>query len=122
MDNPYKLEDFYPEGFGKKTLKKVRRAVELGGAYMDGRSPDWLDVVELDRLDLDTVNDDIMGQVLGPNVYSQEMKRRGMRWIVRHGFLDERIELLTQAWREYIYDRRAYEALRVTVTREEGDD
>lgn len=122
MDNPYKLEDFYPEGFGKKVFKKVRRAVELGGAYMDGRSPDWLDTVELDRLDLNSTNDCVLGQVLGQFAYSQEMKRRGMRWIVRHGFLDERIELLTQAWREYIYDRRAYEALRVTVTREEGDD
>lgn len=121
MDNPYRLEDLYPET-PESQYADVRRAVELGGAYMDGRASDWLDIVELDGLDLNNMNVCVMGQVLGPFAYSRELNRRGMRWVMRHGFLDHRSALLTAAWKEYIWNRRADEAQRAAAMREEGDD
>ena len=124
MENPYTLEDLYPEGFGKKLIKKARRAVELGGAYMDGRSPDWLDIVDLGTLDLDNMKNCVMGQVLGQVAYSRLLRAQGAKYMVRHGFLSGSYgtELVTQAWREYIWDRRAQQAQRWSVLEAEGED
>lgn len=112
MENPYKLEDFYSEGVLKKAMKKARRVVEMGGAYMDGRAPDWLDIVDLDRLDLSRSYSCVFGQVFGPEEFYRLPRERGWAYAYKHGFAHEfgetgSWELLTQAWKEYIFQRRA---------------
>lgn len=97
------------------TVGALRERVELGMAWLDARHPGWLDVIDLDVLDVASPCRCLLGQVTGDfDLYTAGLD---MDMAIALGFdatvardreqLYDEYAALTEVWRSAILQRRA---------------
>ena len=104
------------------TEKTPLAAVKRGADVLDKQMPDWLHRVDLDRLDLGSCVQCVLGQLSGRHdfaAYESVLRELAPEdeneedWAERHGFdtssLDYDYEELTTAWKQYITGRQTGE-------------
>jgi hypothetical protein len=108
-------------------VNAITERVERGAALLDERRPGWLDLIDLDRLDLTSGCDCVAGQAGGgePGGYTETLAILGLSAgddEIEHGFdaeadvdlpvgefsaaISREYAALTEAWRDLITRRR----------------
>ena len=95
------------------TTRAIRQRVELGMAWLDARHPGWHDLIDLDRLDVASPCNCLLGQTLGGfdlHVAGLDMDQAaalGFDASSSHDGIGEEYGALTEVWRTAIRERRA---------------
>jgi hypothetical protein len=94
------------------TTGALRQRVEVGMAWLDARHPGWLDLVDVDTLDVASPCNCLLGQTignwdlhtLGMNV--DQMAACGFDASTSHDEMGDEYAALTEVWRTAIRERR----------------
>lgn len=93
----------------------IPRNVERGAEFLDARIPGWEEKIDLDKLDLGSCCNCIVGQLnpahtrIREDRYWSGIKELGVRGEAKHGFITwgtQTFDVLTEGWRNLIERRR----------------
>ncbi|MEV4271960.1 hypothetical protein [Micromonospora aurantiaca (nom. illeg.)] len=102
---------------GVLTTGALRERVELGMAWLDARHPGWHDLIDLDRLDVASPCNCLLGQTLGAwdlhtvGMDVDQLAACGLDAASSHDDMGEEYAALTRLWRAAIEQRRAAPAI-----------
>lgn len=95
------------------TTRELESRVELGMVWLDARLPGWVDLIDLDELDVASPCNCLLGQTLGDwdlRVVGMEMDQLaacGFDASTSHDGMADEYAALTELWKRAIRQRRA---------------
>lgn len=93
----------------RAATEQGRAAVANGMAYLDEVAPGWESKIDLDRLNIGSKFNCVLGQVFGNYLLYVTERDLGLAWAIDHGFASTPFMFVdfTSLWREAIQTRRA---------------
>lgn len=97
------------------------KAANTGAEFLDHSYPEWYEAIDIDELDIGTMDSCILGQTVGFREFQYWLakgtdEQEAERWLIHHGFTlsdderwwidDREFRGLTSIWKNLVEDRQ----------------